>query len=464
MRLRCPDDVEPGGTASACWAWGSEANFNRWLTRPEALAQLGGSAGLNLELLDRETSSDAGRCDLLCYETHSEAVVVIESQFGASDLDHALRLLGYALEHDAAHAILVAEHHTAQVVEFCNLISRVCLQACCLKLQQVQVVAAADITPVAWFTEPTMCASDDNFGVGALPVLKLARADRNKITAFVDWAADLCVQEQTRPVPMPDAKLEQVLLAKERMLVAWLPVRPETVHLAQILQEAARHRAQRICVVVTGWPVAVQRWLAILHGCATAQITVIRARNYATQNQPTNRLSLRRIPEGQLAAHSATWQRQVIRRKFWMRAASVVSTGTGQLVRRKRALGQSSRGLVFGLGCNGIRMATLYRVGQRCFCVEVRIQHANSAQAANQFAQLRDCRDHLSSKLAGQFEFEWAGGRLRANEQTLRLYWRYVTAQQPFADLQLADKLGAAVVLAREALVPVVRQMESYRW
>ncbi len=419
-------------------------------------------------MLDRETFSDAGRCDLLCVE-QGDAAVVIESQFGTSDLDHAMRLLGYVLEHDAAHGVMVAESYPERMKHFFRLIKSACPQICCLHLLEVQAVATDNDVPVAYFSKPQISAKLDSSVDSPLVLKQDSLHGDDYVGAFITWIRKL--QPVLTTVPQSgcelwvDPQLGTKLGVVKSPVAICLPARPSVEQLVEILEASLRPKTKQVYVVIANWQASVKKLLAVLLGClATAKITIIHAKYRAPRTASVGTMRLTVVPTGQLAAKASTWERQRARRIFWAHVAKKVVAVSNQQVRKQRALGAGSRGLLFGLGRRGIRMAVLYLISQRGFCVEIRIHHANHAQAANQFEQLRAHRARLNELLADKFDFDWAKSRLRVNEQVLRLRWRKTSDRNPYADLSLADELGDATASAWGVFLPIVRRMESFRW
>lgn len=88
--------------------WASESrDFTPWLA--ENLGYLSERIGLDLELVATEVPVGPFRVDLVAQVTGSDALVVVENQFGATDHDHLGKLLTYAAGQEAAYAVWIAE-------------------------------------------------------------------------------------------------------------------------------------------------------------------------------------------------------------------------------------------------------------------------------------------------------------------------------------------------------------------
>jgi len=78
-------------------AWPSEpADFTPWLALDENLSLLGEAVGMELELIEIESSVGSFRLDILAKRAGTEERVVIENQFGWTDHSHFGQLLTYA--------------------------------------------------------------------------------------------------------------------------------------------------------------------------------------------------------------------------------------------------------------------------------------------------------------------------------------------------------------------------------
>jgi hypothetical protein len=93
--------------------WTSESgDFTPWLALPENLKLLGEAIGIDLELEAQEKDVGPFRLDLLCKESDSGHIVVIENQIEDTDHDHLGKLLTYAAGLDAAVVIWIARSFT----------------------------------------------------------------------------------------------------------------------------------------------------------------------------------------------------------------------------------------------------------------------------------------------------------------------------------------------------------------
>jgi 3-phosphoglycerate kinase len=83
--------------------------FTPWLGRPENLARLARSLGIEIELDTIEAASETFRTDILAKNVADGTPVVIENQFGRSDHDHFGKAMTYLAAHAAKTVVWIAE-------------------------------------------------------------------------------------------------------------------------------------------------------------------------------------------------------------------------------------------------------------------------------------------------------------------------------------------------------------------
>jgi len=83
--------------------------FTPWLGRPENLARLARSLGIEIELEALEANSGTFRTDILARNLADGTTVVIENQFGRSDHDHFGKAMTYLAAHGAKTVVWIAE-------------------------------------------------------------------------------------------------------------------------------------------------------------------------------------------------------------------------------------------------------------------------------------------------------------------------------------------------------------------
>jgi hypothetical protein len=95
--------------------WTSEAaEFTPWLARPENLAVLGETLGIDLELEAQERAVGPFRADILCKDIETDRWVLIENQLERTDHTHLGQLLTYASGLEAVTIVWVAARFTEE--------------------------------------------------------------------------------------------------------------------------------------------------------------------------------------------------------------------------------------------------------------------------------------------------------------------------------------------------------------
>ncbi len=94
-----------------------DKEFTPWLAREENIALLGKTIGFELEVQEEEVSVGPFRADILCRDTVSAEMVIIENQLEKTDHTHLGQTLTYAAGLDAVTIIWIAlrfvEEHRA---------------------------------------------------------------------------------------------------------------------------------------------------------------------------------------------------------------------------------------------------------------------------------------------------------------------------------------------------------------
>lgn len=94
-------------------AWANEAaHFTPWLARPENLALLGETVGIDLELEAQEKGVGPFSADILCRNTLTEDWVLIENQLERTDHTHLGQLITYAAGLNAVTIVWIAQRFT----------------------------------------------------------------------------------------------------------------------------------------------------------------------------------------------------------------------------------------------------------------------------------------------------------------------------------------------------------------
>ncbi|HWP30766.1 MAG TPA: DUF4268 domain-containing protein [Fimbriimonadales bacterium] len=102
--------------------WQHEAyNFTPWLAKN--LDKLGEAVGMDLELVEQESSVGNFSLDILAKDLSTGHLVIIENQFGDTDFDHLGKMLTYAAGFDASKVIWISENvrdEHRQTIEWLN--------------------------------------------------------------------------------------------------------------------------------------------------------------------------------------------------------------------------------------------------------------------------------------------------------------------------------------------------------
>lgn len=95
--------------------WVNEASeFTPWLARPENIAVLSETLGIDLELEAQEKSVGPFRADLLCKDIGTDRWVLIENQLERTDHSHLGQLLTYASGLEAVTIVWIAARFTEE--------------------------------------------------------------------------------------------------------------------------------------------------------------------------------------------------------------------------------------------------------------------------------------------------------------------------------------------------------------
>lgn len=93
--------------------WNNEAaEFTPWLAQEENLSFLGETIGLDLELTSVEKDVGPFRADIVCKDTATDAIVLIENQLERTDHSHLGQLLTYAAGLSAVSIVWIADRFT----------------------------------------------------------------------------------------------------------------------------------------------------------------------------------------------------------------------------------------------------------------------------------------------------------------------------------------------------------------
>ena len=96
-----------------CWER-EDSDFTPWLGSEDNIALLGEAIGLELEVQQEEASVGPFRADILCKDTVSGELVIIENQLARTDHSHLGQTLTYAAGLDAVTIIWIAARFTEE--------------------------------------------------------------------------------------------------------------------------------------------------------------------------------------------------------------------------------------------------------------------------------------------------------------------------------------------------------------
>lgn len=95
--------------------WTDEAgDFTPWLAEEENIALVGDSIGMDLEVEAQEQSVGPFRADILCRDTDTDKLVLIENQLEPTDHRHLGQLLTYAAGLDTVTIVWIAKSFTEE--------------------------------------------------------------------------------------------------------------------------------------------------------------------------------------------------------------------------------------------------------------------------------------------------------------------------------------------------------------
>ena len=95
--------------------WQDEArDFTPWLAGEENIVLLGETIGVDLEVQEQEARVGPFRADILCRDTVSDSLVLVENQLERTDHTHLGQLFTYAAGLDAVTVIWIAERFTEE--------------------------------------------------------------------------------------------------------------------------------------------------------------------------------------------------------------------------------------------------------------------------------------------------------------------------------------------------------------
>lgn len=104
--------------------WPHEAHdFTKWLSEEENLALLGETIGIDLELIETESSVGSFNADIFAFEVGTTRKIIIENQLEDTNHDHLGKIITYAAGKDAEVIIWIVAHardEHRQAIEWLN--------------------------------------------------------------------------------------------------------------------------------------------------------------------------------------------------------------------------------------------------------------------------------------------------------------------------------------------------------
>lgn len=95
--------------------WQDEArDFTPWLGTEDNIALLGQTIGIELEVQEQEARVGPFRADILCRDTATDRLVLVENQLERTDHTHLGQLFTYAAGLDTAAVVWIAERFTEE--------------------------------------------------------------------------------------------------------------------------------------------------------------------------------------------------------------------------------------------------------------------------------------------------------------------------------------------------------------
>ena len=454
-----PDGLLERESARAAWRFESE--LNSWLLGDEQLARLGRETGFDLTTLGTEARVAKGRADIVCVDSISGGIVVIETQMGVSDLDHAGRLLKYASEYAATGAVLIAERFPDLIVDAFSDNGQRDRVTSMVRLVEVRAYRAEDGSVQASLEKiplagPRAGSSEEKRGATPTNVLLDVPSEENLASIVGETLG--AAKGSDSPLSFGRGSLNGIDGDGPILVSLWRPTTDES--LVNTMHAARTRMSKRIMLVVSKIDADARDKIATLRDWIDQPLDLLVLRRTRSGDRVLRPVDLSRVLAG-----SPALKFRKARMEFWEDVAAIVALGSKTSMRKDRAVGKSSHSIVYSLGMLGVRLAALHQVRLRRLSVEVRVHHANEAVAANRYAQLKDEAREIEEALAPDFEVAWLGATARKGEQVLRLAWRRTLLEgEPYANDGLAQDFAEAVLAAEAALVSHVRAMEDYRW
>jgi len=133
-----------------CWDR-EDTDFTPWLAAEGNIALLGDAIGMELEVQQEEASVGPFRADILCKNTASDELVIIENQLERTDHSHLGQTLTYAAGLDAVTIIWVAARFTEEHRAALDWLNRISHEAFRFFGIEIEVWKIGDSAPAPKF-------------------------------------------------------------------------------------------------------------------------------------------------------------------------------------------------------------------------------------------------------------------------------------------------------------------------
>ena len=441
---------------SARQKWRKESGLIDWLRGEEPLAHLGKACGLSLAVLGKEARVAKGRADILCVDETSGGIVVIETQLGTADYDHVARLLKYASEFAATKALLVAEVFSEKMRQ---------AMSGGLHANTVQLVELR-------------CYKDDDESIlMSLEALSQEKVKQKKRTGKKMQGTCLLREPNnsqlmelvskmlatTKPNSTLDENQKKAAMDFSKIttsVVTFFHDERADENLLDAIVMSGKENADAAIAIVEKCNAETIERIATLNDWTVSSLHVLQIVNKSNFGYGLRKKKLSSVLSGTQSRRS-----RKVRIAFWEKVAAMVEKNTSTRMRRQRALGTSSHGIVYGLARRNVRLAAIHKVSPRTMDVELRITDANPYVASNRFKQMERHKETVERGLSNTFNVAWVGPRGQKGEQVLRLTWKKALNENgPYESASLPKEFAEAVLQAEKVLLPLAKSMDDFLW
>ena len=133
-----------------CWDR-EDTDFTPWLASEENIAVLGDAIGIELEVEQEEAAVGPFRADILCRDTATDNLVIIENQLERTDHSHLGQTITYAAGLDAVTIVWVAARFTEEHRAALDWLNRISGEAIQFFGVEIEVWRIGDSVPAPKF-------------------------------------------------------------------------------------------------------------------------------------------------------------------------------------------------------------------------------------------------------------------------------------------------------------------------